>query len=127
VSAGPDEFDLDAAWLRRSENDQRAFLEALAARLEGAMPGRVTVERHKDGLFGKTAHVRRITVQGERAGYELAFGRGQLSATRSKVVRGVVISSAPVKVSEWLAGVREEVHALADQAIAANDVLQGFL
>ncbi len=36
VSGSPDEFDLDAAFLRRSEGDLRAFMEALAVRLEGA-------------------------------------------------------------------------------------------
>jgi hypothetical protein len=127
VSAGPDEFDLDAAWLRRSETDLRAFMEALAVRLEGALPGRVAVDRRKDGLFAKTAHVQRIAVRGDRAAYELVLGHGQVSASRSKIVRGVVISSAPVKVSDWLAEVREEVKSLADQAIAASDVLHGFL
>lgn len=127
MSAGPDEFDLDAAWLRRSETDLRAFMEALAVRLEGALPGRVTVDRQKDGVFAKTSHVRRIAVHGERAAYELALGHGQVAASRAKIVRGVVISSSAIKLSDWLTEVREEVKSMADQAIAASDVLHGFL
>ena len=127
MSAEPDQFDLDAAWLRRSETDIRAFLEALAVRLEGALPGRVTVDRRRDGLFAKTAHVRKISVRGEKAAYELEFGRGQLMATKAKIVRGVSISSSTVKASEWLADVRQEVQSMADQAIVASDVLHGFL
>jgi hypothetical protein len=127
VSAGPDEFDLNAAWLRRSQTDLRAFMAALAARLEGALPGRVSVERRRDGLLSKTSHVARISLKTERAIYELALGKAQLSATRAKLVRGVTISSAAIAVPEWLAEVRKEVQALAEQAGVASDVLQEFL
>ncbi len=127
VSAEPDQFDLEAAWLRRSETDLRAFMEALAVRLEGALPGRVMVERRRDGLFAKTAHVRKLAVRGEKAAYELSFAGAQLVATKTKIVRGVSISSSAIKIPEWLAEVRKEVQSLADQAIAASDVLHGFL
>jgi hypothetical protein len=39
-----DSFGIDAAVLRRSEQDMRAFLGALAVRLESALPGRTVVE-----------------------------------------------------------------------------------
>ena len=122
-----DSFDLDAAEVRRSTGDLRAFSSALAARLEGALPGRVVVKRIKDGLFSKESHVSLIEVRGERAVHQLAFAHGGVTATRAKSVRGVVISTTPVSVPEWLAGVRDEVQGLADAGGSAADVLHGFL
>src|SRR3954469_2875366 len=57
VADAPD-LDLLAASLRADATDTAAFLEALAARLEGALPGQVEVQR-KGGLFGGKG-VRRI-------------------------------------------------------------------
>jgi hypothetical protein len=127
MSASLDGFDLDAAALRRSETDIRAFLEALAVRLEGALPGRVRVERKRDGLLSKTSHVAQITVEAQSAVLVLQVARGQLSATRAKQVRGVTISSGAIGVPEWLAAVRAEVQVLAEQAGAAGDTLHDFL
>ena len=93
-----DSFDLDAAGVRRATGDLRAFSNALAARLEGALPERVVVRRVRDGLFSKESHVAQIEVRGERAVYLLAFTHGGVSATRAKSVRGVVISTAQVSM-----------------------------
>lgn len=127
MSAAPDDFDMNAAWLRRSETDLRAFMEAFAVRLEGALPRRVTVERKRDGLLSKTSHVVGVKIQGERAIYQISFHKGEISASRAKLVRGVVISTATVPVPHWLGEVSAEVQALADQAGAAGDVLHDFL
>jgi hypothetical protein len=127
MSQGPDEFDLDAAVLRRSQVDIRAFMEALAVRLEGALPGRVTVERRRDGLLSKTSHVAKITVVGEKATYVISNDKAGLSASRAKTVRGVTISSSIVPVPEWLNLLRAEVRTLAEEHGEASDVLHGFL
>src|SRR4051812_38333391 len=50
VADAPD-LDLLAASLRADATDTAAFLGALAARLEGAFPGQVEVQR-KGGIFG---------------------------------------------------------------------------
>jgi hypothetical protein len=127
LNAGPDQFDLDAALLRRSETELRAFIEALAVRLEGALPGRIAIERRKDGVFSKTSHVAKLVLHGDRATYELACERGRLDASKAKLVRGVVISSSPISPQDWLAEVRTEVQALAEKAGAASDLLHDFL
>ena len=127
MSGEPDQFDLDGAVLRRSETELRAFMEALAVRLEGAMPGRVEVQRKRDGLLSQSKHVARIAVRGERAVYELTRDRTGLVATRSKLVRGVSISSSSIPPRDWLADIRAELQNLADQAGSASDALHGFL
>lgn len=127
MSSGPDQFDLDGAVLRRSETELRAFIEALAIRLEGALPGRVTVERRRDGLLSSARHVSRIVVRGDQALYELTIDKAGLSATRAKLVRGVSISTATISARNWLNELKAELQALAEQAGAATDTLHGFL
>ena len=127
MSLEPDQFDLDAAVLRRSETDLRAFMEALAVRLEGALPGRVSVERRRDGILSRTSHVARITLRTDRAVYDLEHGKGGLKCTRAKLVRGVVISSSAMTARDWLTDVRTEVQVLAEAAGSAGDVLHDFL
>jgi hypothetical protein len=127
LSGEVDPFDLDAASLRRSQVELSAFVEALAVRLEGALPGRVQIDRRRDGLLSKSSHVARIVLACDHAVYELSLSKGQLTTARAKLVRGVTISSASLKPSEWLGEVRGEVQALAEQAGAASDVLHGFL
>jgi hypothetical protein len=102
-------------------------MEALAVRLEGAMPGRVDVQRKRDGLFSQTAHVAKIAVKGERAVYELTRDRTGLVATRNKLVHGVSISSSSIPPRDWLADIRAELQTLAEQAGSTSDALHGFL
>ncbi|MGH6956420.1 MAG: hypothetical protein ACREEW_07115 [Caulobacteraceae bacterium] len=127
MSSGLDQFDLDGALLRRSETELRAFAEALAVRLEGALPGRVTIERRRDGLLSSARHVSRITVRGESALYELKVDKAGLSATRAKLVRGVTISTATISPRDWLGELGGELQALAERAGTATDTLSGFL
>ena len=127
MSAQPDEFDLEAAVLRRSQVDLRAFMEALAVRLEGALPQQVSVERRRDGLLSKTSHVARIEMRTEKAIYTLRLLKGVLTAMRAKVVRGVVISTSSVTAAVWLGEVRAEISSLAQKSGDAADILHDFL
>ena len=105
----------------------RAFLSALSARLEGALPGRVQTDRRRDGLFSRTSYVEKITVRMDGAVFVINFGKTGLAATKAKLVREVVISTAPVPVPQWLKDLHEAVAHSAEYAGAAGDVLHGFL
>ena len=127
MSAELDDFDLLAAQLRRSQTDLRAFMEAFAVRMEGALPGKVRVDRRADGLFSKTSHVARVTIETDRAVYELAMTKGAVDASRAKVVRDVRLNSADLPVAEWLTEVRAAVEAYAQAQGSASDGLHDFL
>ncbi len=120
-------FDLAAAWTRRAGGDMRAFVEALAARLEAALPGRVAVERRRDGLFSSTSHVSRIAVSFEGCLLTLTSERGGLAARRAKVVRGVTIGGEDLAVPAWLDEVVRRTRALGKGAGAAHGALTDFL
>ena len=105
----------------------RAFMAALAVRLESALPGRVTVERKRDGFFSSTSHVATIKIEHPEAIFTLTFTKAGLTATRAKLVRNVAISTTPLPVPQWLSELNGAVAALADRSAAAGDVLHGFL
>jgi hypothetical protein len=127
VSSGPGEFDLAAAWYRKAQGDLRAFLEGFAIRLEGAVPGHVTVERKRDGLFSKTSHVAQVTIDTGPNLYTLRRENNHLEAVRAKLVRGVTLKSEALDLPEWLAALTVDLKQLAEQTGAAHDVLQDFL
>ncbi len=127
MSTGPGEFDLSAAWYRKAQGDLRAFLEAFAVRMEGAIPGHVTVERRRDGLFSKTSHVVKVAIDAGPAVYVLHLDSNHLSALRSKSVRGVTLKSEAMDVPAWLAALNDDIQRLAAQTDAAHGVLHDFL
>lgn len=127
MSVELDPFDLDAAGLRRAQTDLRAFSDALAVRLEGALPDRVNVERRRDGLLARSSHVHEIIVRGDQGEYRLHFDKGRLTASRAKTVRGVVISTTELPLDRWLVEVRGEVATLAGAMTSASDALHDFL
>jgi hypothetical protein len=127
LTSESDEFDLRAAWYRKAQGDLRAFLEGFAARMEGAIPGHVTVERKRDGLFSKTSHVIKVAIDTGPGVYVLSLENNHLTALRAKAVRGVTLKSEAMDLPDWLAALNSDIQHLAERAGAAHDVLHDFL
>lgn len=107
-------FELLAASLRADETDARAFLGALAVKLEGALPTQTRVRRARDGLLKSSTHVTAITVDLTPFRYTLCAGKqGALEATRAKVVGNVAIKNETLSIEVWI---EELAHSLADFA-----------
>ena len=106
------DFDLHAAWIRRAQTDLHAFLEALATRLEGALPGRVQVERKRDGLLSATRHVIAITIQVDGSRYLLDAHDHDVRASRQHEVRGVVLKTESLPLDRWLQDLEDELRRL---------------
>ena len=109
-------IEMLAASLRADAGDTLAFMEALAAKLGGALPHRVRVERG-GGLFSRAHPVRLIAVNlGEWEYLVTAESSGMLAAARTHAVRGIALKSEPVALDQWI----EELSAgLADLARAS--------
>jgi hypothetical protein len=127
LSDGPSDFDMSAAWLRKAQGDLKAFMAAFAARMSDAIPGRVTVDRRRDGLFSSTSHVIQVTIDAEGNVYSLALDKAHLTARRTKAVRGVTLKSEELPVPEWLAALHRDIQRLAEHAGSAQSVLHDFL
>src|SRR3954468_24586437 len=124
VADAPD-LDLLAASLRADATDTAAFLEALAARLEGAFPGQVEVQR-KGGLFGGK-RVRRVAVRLGDSHYEIEGNGGPPVARRRNVVRGIALKTEELPVDAWIEALSPHLLALAQTSERGRAALERLL
>lgn len=112
------DFDLVAASLRADAADSRGFVEALAVRLEAALPGQTRVQRRSKRFLSREKAVREIEVDAGENRYALALDdHGGLEARRSAAVRGIVLRNDPLPVEEWIDSLARD---LAEQAHASE-------
>ena len=124
----PDQ-DLDAlaATLRADAADMRAFLPALAVRLEEAFPDRCQVKRKRKGMLSGERVVDSVSVAFGEEVYRLGYEGGQVAASRVKVVRGITLKSEPLSVETWIADLVSELGSVAEHTEAGRIALQGLL
>ncbi len=116
-------FGVAAALSKQYGADQRTFLELLATMLESALPGEVDVVRH-GGLFVKKKTVQRVTVTLGENRYSLEDpGRGNLHATRIRVVRGIALKTEELPVQDWVAELGAFLDERARISAAAREAL----
>jgi hypothetical protein len=96
------DIDLLAASLRADSSDLGAFVEALAVKLEQAVPNAVKVDRRRDGLFG-SKRVRRIALDAGDQRLELGVLGHGLDARCSRLSGGIVLKSEKLDTDAWLA------------------------
>lgn len=120
-------FDLSAAEWRRGATDEKALAEALAVRLERALPGIVEVERHRS-LFSKETPLRRLTVQFDDEQFQLTHDKRQgIRTAKAKMGRGIVLKTVSLGFGQWLSELSEALQLYAQQHEELREVLQQFL
>ena len=120
-------IDLQAAWIRRSSADIQAFVEGLAVRLEGDLPGQVDVVRKRDGLFAKTSHVQSITVRTEEFHYLLDKQSSGVRTQRARVVGGVILKRDELSLAEWMQSLLAALFSQSGELQRASQSLHDFL
>jgi hypothetical protein len=116
------DIDLIAASLRADASDLGAFVEALAVKLEEAVPGAVAVERRRDGLRGPK-RVRRIALDAGGQRLELRADGARIQTWCSRVSGGIVIKREQLDTDAWMRALGE---ALAIQARHSNSTRQAL-
>jgi len=112
-----DDFDLVAASLRADAADSRGLAEALAVRLESALPSQTRVHRRSRKFLSRDKVVQAIEVHAGENRYALTVDdRGGLETTRSAAVRGIVLKNDPLALDEWIDSLARDI---ADQARAS--------
>jgi hypothetical protein len=119
-------FDMVAAGLRADAADLDAFVEALAVKLEGALPGRVAIAR-QGGLFSRSKRVREISVDMGDCRYNLVSNGGHIETTRRNEVRGIAIKSERLELDDWIAGLSRELEASARESADGRQALERLL
>jgi hypothetical protein len=121
-------FDLSAAQWRKSATDERAFVEALAIRLQQALPGMVTITRHF-AFFAKDKRVHTIEVRLLNVEYELVQekGAGVLRTSKGKVVHGVRLKSDELPFTDWLNHLSQDLEEYSNEHQDTRETLERFL
>lgn len=121
------QVELLAASLRASSTDLKAFMEALAVKLEGSLPVQTVVTR-QNSLFSREHPIKEITVNLGDFQYRITKERqGPLVTQRAKVVRGIVLKTEQIPMEAWIG---ELAQALAQEAVhsaQARAALEQFL
>jgi hypothetical protein len=123
---GSDDLDLLAASLRADAGDVDAFVEALAVKLEAALPGQVEVER-RGGLLGGRKRVRRIEVTLGDQRYELEAEHGRVTCRRRSVVRGIALKTQELDLDAWIAALSQDLVEEAERSDRGRQALARLL
>jgi hypothetical protein len=122
------QLDLAAAELRADSTDTRALLDALAARLEEALPRLAVVKRRRVGGFrSKQTEIERIDVVLEDQRFELEDARSGLRCTRHTVVRGITLKREELPLTQWVSELVAEVTRAATISEQSRMTLEGLL
>jgi len=114
----PDQdFERLASSLRADSGDLTTFLEVMASKFEGALPGRARVDYQTSGMLRRSKSVRRIQIQMGDDHFELIRDRGAILAKRTKVVRGIALKNEELNLDSW---VEELTRALVRQSAASS-------
>ena len=124
---GPQQVEMLAASLRANSSDLGAFMEALAAKLKGALPEQTTIERHNT-LFSHEHPVKEIIVAFGELYYVLQREKqGQLLAQRLTKVRGIVLKTELISVKQWIDEIAMNLAQEAAQSAQTRAALEQFL
>jgi hypothetical protein len=123
-----DSFDLVAAGLRDDSAELSMSIEVLAAKLEGALPGRARVERRGGGLLGRgPRRVRSVRVELGSSCYQLVVDGERLEGFRERQVGGIAIKRESLPAAEWMAALTDTLRAEADRSAEARSALDRLL
>ena len=121
-------LDLAAAEVRLDRTDMHAMVEALALRLEDALPRMAVVRRRRVGGFrSKQTEVESINIVLGDQRFELAQTRGGFQCTRHTVVRGITLKREELPVAQWIQELVEEVMRAAALGEQARIALEGLV
>jgi len=120
------DIDLLAASLRADSSDLGTFVEALAVKLEQAVPGAVSVTRRREGLFGPK-RVQRIALDAGDQRLELRTQGAGIHTRCSRLSGGIVLNSEELGTDEWLHALGEALAVQAQRSQTTRQALERLL
>jgi hypothetical protein len=120
------DIELVTASLRADASDLGTFVEALAVKLEEAVPGGVRVERRRDGMFG-AKQVRRIALDAGDQRLELERAGAGIETRCSRLSGGIVLKRESVDTDAWLEALGQALSAEAKRSQITRQALERLL
>jgi hypothetical protein len=123
----PMQVELFASSLRADASDLKAFMEALATKLSGSLPGQTQVTRHSS-LFSREHPVREIAITLGDYQYRIMRERQGFPLTsRAKVVRGIVLKTDAIPMEQWIEELATSLAQISMQSEQSRVALERFL
>jgi hypothetical protein len=130
AAAGVD-VELLAAQLRADASDTATFFTVLVDKLRDALGPRVRVDQEGGGWRRRPVQVTAVEVDLTDGGDGLVLRAerhgGEVRCSIARPVRGIVLSTRPVPVSEWLAALVDGLARRAERSQQDRDALGGLL
>jgi hypothetical protein len=128
VASDGAELDVDvlAASLRADSADVEQYVEVLADKLTGALPGKVEVKRRRAGLMGPK-RVHRVIVSLSDCRPEVAVENGAVEAVWTKVSGGIALKHERCDLDDWLRRLSEALAAEAQRSERTRAALRQLL
>jgi hypothetical protein len=120
------DIDLLAASLRADGGDLKAFVEALAVKLEEAVPAAVRVERRRGGMFGPKL-VQRIALDAGDQRLELRVVGAGIETRCARLSAGIVLKSETIDTDGWLAALGQALAVEAARSETTRRALERLL
>lgn len=120
-------FDLLVSSLRADAVDTRSLVEALATKLERALPADTQIERKATKLLSRDKRVTRIDVRLGDLSYVLLIDGDRAQTRRSRSSRGIVLKTEELTLDTWLDALAETLQAEAQRSESARLALERLL
>lgn len=121
------QVDVLACSLRMDKDASGDMLEHLASKLSQVLPEETEVTRG-GWLLSAKKPVTELTIKLDDSGYTFVREkRGNISARRQKIVRGVVLKNEEVPVEKLIQELAEKLAALAEKNARTREALQKFV
>ena len=122
-----DSFEFVVASLRADAADTRSLVEALATKLERALPAETDVDRKPRKLLSRAKQVTRIDVRLGDFTYALRMEGDRAHTERSRTSGGIVIKSEQLSLDAWLAALGDTLRAEAQRSESTRLALERLL
>jgi hypothetical protein len=120
------DVDQLAAVLRADGAELESFGEALAAKLEEALPASTRVQRRRTGLLGPK-RVHRIAIAFPDETLELVCDGGRMEASRARMSGGITLKRERLGLDAWLQELSRALAAEAARSEQARRALEQLL
>jgi len=121
------EVDVLACSLQMDKNESGDLLEYLATKLSGALPDETEVTRGGWLLAVKKPVVELSVTLGETGFQMVREKKGNLTARKMKIVRGVTLSTKEVPTEVWVQDLAQALAEMAEKNNRTKEALKKFV
>lgn len=127
IMTAEDDFDLQAAWMRKMHGNALANFHAFALRVREALPNIVRLSYAQSGFFKKTSTATSISfIIGDNA-YVMRLDDGNIETYVSIIMNKVAIRSDKISMKEWFTKLSNELKMITDNSRNINLAFEKFL